>query len=337
MLGNYEKEMLLISSTPNEWPQNQLTDDQKGMMVSRVMDKAPNQEPNQNQNPQQALKCPRCDSSNTKFCYYNNYSLTQPRHFCKACKRYWTRGGTLRNVPVGGGCRKNKRVLIKRSSSSSSSSIDAHAPTSSSPAPPTSNPNHHHQLLQNHINSPLFYGLPTNPTDLMTHHHPYPSFSSRVSSHGFDLQAQLNGLGLGFDPINKPTQNPLLSSYSLFGSSTNGYPTMASLLASSLQPQKFKEEANGAANFQGVVPYEDDVQAQMTRKDNGEVKVEQGPKKQDWNMMSVSNFQNQIIEQVSSQTDPSVYWNHATSFGGGGGGANWLDPSLNGPSAHSLI
>ncbi|KAF3783206.1 Dof zinc finger protein DOF1-4 [Nymphaea thermarum] len=57
-----------------------------------------------------AIKCPRCDSSNTKFCYYNNYSLSQPRHFCKTCKRYWTRGGTLRNVPVGGGCRKNKRV-----------------------------------------------------------------------------------------------------------------------------------------------------------------------------------------------------------------------------------
>lgn len=37
---------------------------------------------------QKALKCPRCDSANTKFCYYNNYSLSQPRHFCKACKRY---------------------------------------------------------------------------------------------------------------------------------------------------------------------------------------------------------------------------------------------------------
>ncbi|XP_044469891.1 dof zinc finger protein DOF2.1-like [Mangifera indica] len=66
--------------------------------------------------PEQALKCPRCDSTNTKFCYYNNYSLTQPRYFCKSCRRYWTKGGTLRNVPVGGGCRKNKR-----SSSSSSS------------------------------------------------------------------------------------------------------------------------------------------------------------------------------------------------------------------------
>eukprot|EP01018_Ginkgo_biloba_P034018 Gb_23562 [translate_table: standard] len=58
----------------------------------------------------QAFKCPRCDSANTKFCYYNNYSLSQPRHFCKTCRRYWTRGGALRNVPVGGGCRKNKRV-----------------------------------------------------------------------------------------------------------------------------------------------------------------------------------------------------------------------------------
>eukprot|EP00249_Psilotum_nudum_P020434 c27702_g1_i2 orf=1696-2772(+) len=59
---------------------------------------------------EQTLKCPRCDSVNTKFCYYNNYSLTQPRHFCKSCRRYWTKGGALRNVPVGGGCRKNKRV-----------------------------------------------------------------------------------------------------------------------------------------------------------------------------------------------------------------------------------
>ncbi|KAL8494871.1 hypothetical protein ACS0TY_019151 [Phlomoides rotata] len=58
---------------------------------------------------EQALNCPRCHSTNTKFCYYNNYSLTQPRYFCKTCRRYWTEGGTLRNVPVGGGSRKNKR------------------------------------------------------------------------------------------------------------------------------------------------------------------------------------------------------------------------------------
>ncbi|XP_031111306.1 dof zinc finger protein DOF5.1-like [Ipomoea triloba] len=59
--------------------------------------------------PENGLKCPRCDSTSTKFCYYNNYSLSQPRHFCKTCRRYWTRGGAMRNVPVGGGCRRNKR------------------------------------------------------------------------------------------------------------------------------------------------------------------------------------------------------------------------------------
>ncbi|KAH0454167.1 hypothetical protein IEQ34_016091 [Dendrobium chrysotoxum] len=77
------------------------------------------------------LNCPRCDSTNTKFCYYNNYSLAQPRHFCKSCKRYWTRGGTLRNVPVGGGCRKNKRT---KKSHRSAASITAAAP--SLPPPP---------------------------------------------------------------------------------------------------------------------------------------------------------------------------------------------------------
>ncbi|KAK4762155.1 hypothetical protein SAY87_030039 [Trapa incisa] len=52
-------------------------------------------------------KCNLCKVS--KFCHYNNYSLTQPRYFCKGCRRYWTKGGSLRNIPVGGGCRKNRR------------------------------------------------------------------------------------------------------------------------------------------------------------------------------------------------------------------------------------
>ncbi|PKA59820.1 Dof zinc finger protein DOF5.4 [Apostasia shenzhenica] len=68
------------------------------------------------------VKCPRCDSVNTKFCYYNNYNLSQPRHFCKSCRRYWTKGGVLRNVPVGGGSRKSKRSSSSSSKSSSKSS-----------------------------------------------------------------------------------------------------------------------------------------------------------------------------------------------------------------------
>lgn len=76
----------------------------------------------ENPQPQQPQKCPRCESLNTKFCYYNNYSLSQPRYFCKGCRRYWTQGGTLRNVPVGGGCRKGKRSTQNKKPTTSSSS-----------------------------------------------------------------------------------------------------------------------------------------------------------------------------------------------------------------------
>ncbi|CAL5418563.1 unnamed protein product [Camellia sinensis] len=58
--------------------------------------------------PEAALKCPRSESTSTKFCYFNN----------KTCRRYWTRGGALRSVPVGGGCRRNKRSKGSNSSKS---------------------------------------------------------------------------------------------------------------------------------------------------------------------------------------------------------------------------
>ncbi|KAL5055180.1 hypothetical protein RYX36_035862 [Vicia faba] len=58
--------------------------------------------------PDKIIPCPRCNSMDTKFCYFNNYNVNQPRHFCKKCQRYWTAGGTMRNVPVGAGRRKNK-------------------------------------------------------------------------------------------------------------------------------------------------------------------------------------------------------------------------------------
>ncbi len=72
------------------------------------------QQQQQQQPEKKKIACPRCQSLNTKFCYYNNYSLTQPRHYCKNCRRYWTAGGTLRNVPVGGGCRKKKKHAGKQ-------------------------------------------------------------------------------------------------------------------------------------------------------------------------------------------------------------------------------
>lgn len=221
--------------------------------TARIMEK-PGQELLQQQ--QQALKCPRCESSNTKFCYYNNYSLSQPRHFCKACKRYWTRGGTLRNVPVGGGCRKNKRVKRPNSSNNSSSISDHHhhhhhnyigaSNSSSSSSPPsllpsaiTSNPssvppgqidlssvtNHTHHL------GPLFYGLANNnnQNNISSDHRfslPFSRFGS--ASSGYDLiQPQLNNaLGLGFSSTGN---NIITDNYNQI----NGFNNNSSLLLSS--------------------------------------------------------------------------------------------------------
>ncbi|WCJ35352.1 DOF zinc finger protein 1 [Euphorbia peplus] len=82
------------------------------------------------------LTCPRCKSSSTKFCYYNNYNLSRPRHLCKACRRYWTAGGTLRNVPVGGSTRKNS----KRSRSSSITTTTSSFASTPNPQPEPANP-----------------------------------------------------------------------------------------------------------------------------------------------------------------------------------------------------
>ncbi|KAL5226276.1 hypothetical protein ABZP36_014541 [Zizania latifolia] len=79
----------------------------------------------------EGLPCPRCESTHTKFCYYNNYNLAQPRHFCKGCRRYWTRGGALRNVPVGGGTRK-ATPACRRKRAAPTQAAPSHAPV---PAP----------------------------------------------------------------------------------------------------------------------------------------------------------------------------------------------------------
>ncbi|KAI3800372.1 hypothetical protein L1987_28462 [Smallanthus sonchifolius] len=102
------------------WPQNMLTSDNIQQPSNHPSTPMKRSLQTQQSDP---LNCPRCDSTNTKFCYYNNYNKTQPRHFCKACKRHWTKGGTLRNVPVGGG-RKNKRIKRSNTTTAATTTMD---------------------------------------------------------------------------------------------------------------------------------------------------------------------------------------------------------------------
>ncbi|KAK8504915.1 hypothetical protein V6N12_033164 [Hibiscus sabdariffa] len=129
--------------------------------------------------PEAALKCPRCESTNTKFCYFNNYSLSQPRHFCKTCRRYWTRGGALRNVPVGGGCRRNKK---NKSSSSSSSKATASA----------------EKQGQGGSNSTNAVNIPSEITGHLPHQTPHLPFMTCLQSFP---QFSLGNIGLNFSGI----------------------------------------------------------------------------------------------------------------------------------------
>ncbi|XP_022777345.1 dof zinc finger protein DOF1.4-like [Durio zibethinus] len=330
---------------PFLWLQNHI--DEKDLMAStgRLMEKPRQEQQPQQHQQHQALKCPRCDSSNTKFCYYNNYSLSQPRHFCKACKRYWTKGGTLRNVPVGGGCRKNKRV--KRPASA----IDGASPTCGANPNSPSQPQIDVSSTSSHHINPLFYGLANNPSDINL---PFPRFNSRVSGvetvTGYDLQPQLNALGLGFSSgtvssdtgdsdyrngFNANPTNPLLSSYSnIFGSSsysTTTTPTIASLLASTLHQHKFMngstKNTQAPNHFQALAPFQglhmtSNSENGLTMKD---IKAEEAQSRMDW--INVPNH-NQL-EQIGL-SDPAVYWN-TISVGA------WHDPANIGSSVTSLI
>ncbi|KAJ9177202.1 hypothetical protein P3X46_012441 [Hevea brasiliensis] len=144
------------------------------------------------------LRCPRCDSSNTKFCYYNNYNLTQPRHFCKTCRRYWTKGGALRNVPIGGGCRKNKSTtvstLVGKSSTSKMKTVASEIGRS------CFGNGFDHELPS----SPIMWASPQNShllTLLRATHNPNPNPSTLSNS----LAGKEEGCMIGTHMISEPT------------------------------------------------------------------------------------------------------------------------------------
>ncbi|CAN8247293.1 unnamed protein product [Cochlearia groenlandica] len=177
----------------------------------------------------EAQKCPRCESSNTKFCYYNNYSLSQPRYFCKSCRRYWTKGGTLRNVPVGGGCRRNKR------SSSSSSSFSNNKPIS-----------FHNDPLHN----PLITGMPSSSFgyDLnlafatLHKHDPSSSTSQAMSSFGFGSDLSIYG----------NSQSHVFGNGGVFGGQ-NGHLNNGGNLCYGFMPGNENESKRNSSSLEGNV------------------------------------------------------------------------------------
>ncbi|KAL1217403.1 Dof zinc finger protein DOF1.4 [Cardamine amara subsp. amara] len=335
MFGNCDqKKKMPIISSPNTNPLASMQS--KNMIVASSHQHQQQQQ--QPQQPQPQLKCPRCDSSNTKFCYYNNYSLSQPRHFCKACKRYWTRGGTLRNVPVGGSYRKNKRM--KRPSTSTATAASTASTTTSS------SPNNHHQI--SHFSSmnhhPLFYGL----SDHMSSCNNLPMIPSRFSdssktssSSGLESEflssgfSSLSALGLGLPHhmshdhtingsfINSSTPSKPFLLSGLFGSSVSS--SSSTLLQHPHKPMNSGGEMLGQSQLQTLASLQDlHVGGNNDQDMNKEGKLEQISG-------NISGFMS------SSSLDPSNYnnmWSNASVVNGA-----WLDPTNNnvGSSLTSLI
>ncbi|KAK1378716.1 Dof zinc finger protein DOF1.4 [Heracleum sosnowskyi] len=264
------------------------------------------EKPTQEQIIQPPLKCPRCDSSNTKFCYYNNYSLSQPRHFCKACKRYWTRGGTLRKVPVGGGCRKNKRV---KKASTTTTASESNSPSLSAPVTTTST-NPSASLSRIDRINPLVYGLHSNSSssDINLSFQRFNSMSDTAPVYDYNLQHNLLGFSSAglMANIDITTSKSFLSNYipsPIYASSNSSFslsPTMASLITTSsfnLEPEKSISPQN---NFYGIIPNYSDMQMQ-------------------------GNSNKYVME---ASNDPNSLFSV---------GASWFDPANIGSSVPSLI
>ncbi|EAZ26442.1 hypothetical protein OsJ_10328 [Oryza sativa Japonica Group] len=81
--------------------------------------------------PKPALKCPRCDSTNTKFCYYNNTPSPSPATSARPAAATGRAAARSGKVPVCGGCRRNKRSGKSSSAAAAGASSSSSKPSSS--------------------------------------------------------------------------------------------------------------------------------------------------------------------------------------------------------------
>jgi hypothetical protein len=183
-----------VSSRSVDWNQTLLQDQNLELPKTHPMKK------NQQTQQSEVVNCPRCDSTNTKFCYYNNYNKSQPRHFCRACKRHWTKGGTLRNVPVGG-VRKNKKVKKSTStiSISTSTKTTISTTTTSINTPTTSNGDMENQTSQQkqnqkNISSSIYDQSVIHPPSFLP---PQNLMSTKDQSEGNNNNNEEFGIGNG--------------------------------------------------------------------------------------------------------------------------------------------
>ncbi|KAM6574622.1 hypothetical protein CsatA_022949 [Cannabis sativa] len=272
--------------------------------------------------PETALKCPRCESANTKFCYFNNYSLSQPRHFCKTCRRYWTRGGALRNVPVGGGCRRNKRTKGSSgggggSSKSPVSSSDNNRHTGGSMTTSGSSgavPSGNNDILGLAHQVPPGLRFMTPLHHQLTHHHDFVAAASSDHNLGFNygglnygaMSAPMGGgadlnFHIGSSALSGPSNNSLFTGFEQWRMQQ---PPQFPFLASGLDPASaglFESDGSG-------------YQPRPKQSSSGITHQMASVKMEDNNHHHQQQHELNLSRQLMGSDQ---YWS-----GGGGGGAN---------------
>lgn len=282
-------------------------------------------------------------------------------HLNSQLYRYWTRGGTLRNVPVGGGCRKNKRM---KKGSSTISAISNPLPTmvsdpsslplqiSNLPIPPSSNSG---------VIDPIFYGLQNNSTDLNS----FPDFLKRLDQRSgmpnvntscndqYDLNPLLNTMGLSY-PVNYSGNLQFHHTDHNGTASANFAPsTMTStslareflLLGSSFSSSSTSLGLHPKTdlNISGRTPPFQDIQAAMA---NGGLGLFKDVKEGDTNKYGMNQSDHRLewqipcnetpLANISAVAEPnSLYWNINAS----GVGNGWSETAGTncGPSVTPLI
>ncbi|MED6205916.1 hypothetical protein PIB30_022202 [Stylosanthes scabra] len=295
--------------------------------------------------PEAALRCPRCESTNTKFCYFNNYSLSQPRHFCKTCRRYWTRGGALRNVPVGGGCRRNKRSKGGGGGSSRSPAASSDRQTGSASST--------NSVSSNSTGDIMGLGPSMPPLRFMAplHHHQLSDFATgggteiplnyNLMNYTSSISGSMGGVGLG--DLSFQIGNPLGSGGGGGGGSGGGGSGGGSSLLSGLEqwriPQQFPFMAGleGSSHGGGLYPFEGGaeiggyvrpkVSTSMVLTQLASVKMEDSRELNNNNVSSGQFLMGSIINNNNNNVPTSEqYWNNGAAAGTSAS-ASWTELS----------
>ncbi|KAL1368311.1 hypothetical protein HN51_022461 [Arachis hypogaea] len=298
--------------------------------------------------PEASLRCPRCESTNTKFCYFNNYSLSQPRHFCKTCRRYWTRGGALRNVPVGGGCRRNKRSKGGGGGSSRSPAASSDRQTGSASST--------NSVSSNSTGDIVGLGPSMPPLRFMAplHHHQLTDFAT---ASGTDIPLNYNLMnytsisgsmgGVGLGDLSFQIGNPLAAASGGSGGGASGGSSLLSGLEQWRIPQQFpfmaglEGSSHGGGNNNGgglLYPFEGSaeisgyvrpkVSTSMVLTQLASVKMEDSRELNNVSsgqflMGSIGNNNNNTTSNNNVPTHEQ-YWNGAT---GTSASASWTELS----------